>query len=212
MTPIFPPLLPWSIPPPKILLNLTHLPKRKTHRPLHLPSSLSRNSEPFSDFIICHTDGSKMHNRVVFTYWQNLRLPPPKYGVHVHCRTSSRILVLHICLIPPSISFQVLLNYLWLPFPINHHFWPLFLSPHSYTDLHSPHNFQIKHTHSFLHVDSGERKVDAAAKAAVNHPRINPHTNCLLNPTLPFSHTVSYIITGPNFGRIESLFLINSHN
>jgi len=55
----------------------------------------------------------------------------------------------------------------------------------------------------------GNEKVDA--KAAANHPRISVsvHIYCLLNPISFFSDAAWYIITGPNFDRIKSLFAIN---
>ena len=74
------------------------------------------------------------------------------------------------------------------------------------------------HTVSFTSVPSYRgitvnEKVDAAAKAAANHSRINSHTQLPTKSNLTlFTRHTSYIITGLNFGRIKFLFRISSHN
>jgi len=199
MTPIFPPLSPWSIPSPKILLNLTHLPKKSTH-PFIYRAYFHEMLNSFSHCIICFTDGFKIHNRG-FAYSINDKIVDCGHR-NTTCVFTAELQAIFQCLtsilsLPASHSNSSLIIsdslYALATISDSYSSLPIRVVTRIFTLLTTFNSITL--TVSFMWVLSilGNEKVDAATKAVVNHFRTPHHTSSLVQ-----------------IGRIKSVFLMHS--
>jgi len=134
---------------------------------------ISLNS--FSDFIICYTDCSRIHNRVGFAYPIN-----DKIFAYRHRNTAS-VFTTELQAILPSVSSHsnsslVIPDSLFALTAISdpYSFHPIVTRVFALLTTFNSSTLTV----SFMWAPShcgipGNEKVDAAAKAAANHPRIN---------------------------------------
>jgi len=216
MTPIFPPLPLWSIPLPKILLNLTHLPEKSTNYSIYR-AHFHEIPNSFSDSIICYTDGSKMHKRVRFANSIN-----DKIFAYRHRNTAS------VSIVELQAIFQCLTSILSLPTSHSNSSLIISDSLSALTVISDPYSshpvvtriltllttFNSSNlTIPFMWVPSqcgikGNEKVDICMSLQKQQWTIHAsiHLYCLTNPTSPFSHAASYIITAPTLAESNPSF------